>query len=60
MQVRCTQIEWDTDGSHQENLPTTEHTVTHPREADVYTDAANALSDKFGMCVSNLTTEIVE
>lgn len=51
MQFKATNIKWDTDGEDVEELGLPTETLI---EADDEFEVADALSDKFGWCVSDL------
>lgn len=59
MRVRAYDIVWDTDGLKASHLPT-EVVIAMDDDADAVMETADALSDHYGFCVSQLKIEVQE
>ena len=59
MRVRAYDIVWDTDGLKASHLPT-EAVIAMDDDCDPHMETADALSDHYGFCVSQLKIDVQE
>ena len=53
VEVRVTDIDWDTDGVKVKGLPRTFRMMIEDDESGVFDDVVDALSDRFGFCINS-------